>query len=141
MLKLIVLLLLLFTLKSSTYAQDAKTDSLKTATIAVTDADKYLKINKKIRKAFRHKNLNSTSDYFKPTLQTTSNPKFLADSNYVKVYRHTAFESTVYQIPLNRTKVVIVVVVVAGVVVTVIVIAKIAEKIGNGLANFLGGVK
>ena len=141
MLKFIILLFLLLTQNTSLFAQDTKTDSAKTATIAVTDADKYLKINKKIRKAYRQKKLSSTSDYFKPTLQTTSNASFLTDSNYVKVYRHTAFESTVYQIPLNRTKVVIVAVAVAGVVVTVIVIVKVMEKIGNAFAGLFGGIK
>lgn len=133
----LIILLFLITATLPLFAQEVQIDSIKIKKIAVTDADNKFKISKSVRQAYRQKQLSSTSDYFKPTFYTTSNPKLLNDSNYVKKFRYTAFESTVDQIKLNRTKLIVVGAVVVGVVATVVIIVKIVEKIGDAFADSL----
>ena len=43
-------------------------------------------------------NIPATSDYFKPTAATASNPALLTDSGYVKMYRYYAFNAAQRQI-------------------------------------------
>lgn len=136
---LLCFLLLITVLQVS--AQQSQYDSVKIRQTAIRDADNSFKLNRTIRKAFRQKQLYSTSDYFKPNLNTTKESNLLRDSNYIKVFRHTAFENVVYQIKLNRTKLVIVGVVVAGIAVVAVIIVKIADAITNGLVSILGGIK
>ncbi len=128
-------LLIMLILSLKLQAQTAQPDSVTIRKVASRDADRSYKLNKTIRKAFRNKQLYSTSDFFKPNEKTTKNPQLLTDSNYVKAFRHTSFDDTIYQIRLNRSKIVIIGVVVAGVAVIVIIIVKIAEAIGNGISH------
>lgn len=136
--RLSLLILLILSLKLQ--AQTAQPDSAAIRKTAIRDADKSFKLNKTIRKAFRNKQLYSTSDYFKPNLNTTKNSELLTDSNYVKNFRHVAFDDTVNQIRLNRSKIVIVGVVVAGAAaVAVVILVKLAEAFGNFFAKLFSG--
>ncbi|RYE11503.1 MAG: hypothetical protein EOP44_01340 [Sphingobacteriaceae bacterium] len=131
--RMLCLLFLLISLKVQ--AQTAQPDSVTIRKIASRDADRSYKLNRTIRKAFRNKQLYSTSDYFKPNANTTKNTTLLTDSGYVKAYRHIAFDNTVNQIRLNRSKIVIIGIVVAGVAVIVVAIIKLVEAFANALSD------
>jgi hypothetical protein len=60
---------------------------------AQRDAHKF-KLDKADLQIFRQNRQNSTSDFFKPTTATTSNPALLQDSAYVKAYRAEAYHRT-----------------------------------------------
>jgi hypothetical protein len=74
----------------------------------------------------------STSDYFKPTAESTSDPEFLADSAYVKDYRYYAYNTGIRQIkhPVGTGLIIGggVLVVVAGMVALVIELSHIHIK-------------
>lgn len=118
-------------------AQQLPTDSITTRKTAIRDADKSFRLNKTIRKSFRHKQLYSTSDLFKPNLNTTKNLNLLNDSNYVKVFRHTAFDDTVYQIKINRSKIIIIGAIIAGVAVVSVIVAKAVAALFNSFTSHL----
>lgn len=131
--KLSLLILLIICLNAQ--AQTSKPDSVTIRKTAIRDADRSFKLNRTIRKAFRNKQLYSTSDYFKPNLNTTKNSELLTDSTYVKNFRHVAFDDTVNQIRLNRSKIVIIGAVIVGVAIISVLIIKLIEGFANALAN------
>ena len=94
-----IILLTFFTgslLAKTTGNEALHSDTSTAAKQAQRDAHKF-KLSKADLKIFRQNRKNSTSDFFKPTVATTSNPVLLQDSSYVKAYRDEAYHKALGQ--------------------------------------------
>ncbi len=93
---IILLLLLLLVPTLQLFAQDTRSDSIAIKIkLAKADVRKF-RTTKQIRTARRKRLLLNSSDYFKPTAATVSNPKFLTDSIYVMAYKDAAYNRSIH---------------------------------------------
>jgi len=84
--------------------------------IAQSDAKKF-SLSETNLEVFKVRHYPNTSDYFKPTAQTTSNPALLTDSVYVQTFRDEAFyKSLNQQVHPERTAFIIAGAVIVGVI-------------------------
>lgn len=76
---------------TQTFSQSTNPESVKE--IAINDANNF-KLSEANLKRFKSERSKHTSDFFKPTLSTTSNASLLSDSVYVKAFRQAAHKNT-----------------------------------------------
>jgi hypothetical protein len=89
--KNIFIFLVFFSMSFTLTAQEKSKNAAKTAR---TDVRKYFKLSDEKMKVFRKNRGNSTSDFFKPSQESVSDPALLQDSVYVKAYRESAYNNT-----------------------------------------------
>lgn len=76
---------------TQTFSQSTNPESVKE--IAINDANNFKLIEANLKR-FKSERSKHTSDFFKPTLSTTSNASLLSDSVYVKAFRQAAHKNT-----------------------------------------------
>lgn len=95
MLKFIFLFLIFIAAKVS-QGQILDQDSLNKSNAAKSDAE-FFKLKPQQLKMFRKNAFQANSDYFKPTLEYTSNVSLINDSVYVSVFKTKAFQKALLQ--------------------------------------------
>lgn len=76
---------------TQTFSQSTNPESVKE--IAINDANNFKLIEANLKR-FKSERSKHTSDFFKPTLSTTSSASLLSDSVYVKAFRQAAHKNT-----------------------------------------------